>query len=242
LLDSLAGAGRVAVEVESKGKRSNVVEVVLLPDSGQGPFPNDRENETRSREIAAVAWVPNTSLVLVADENDDVVRVVDVVQRRVVRTIVLPTGASPVAVAVNAAGAFAAVAERERARVAIIDLTTNVVTTEVVVGQGPVSIVIAGNTVLAANQLDNTVSAFNLQTPTPVAAIPVQRAPRDIAVNGAGTRAYVTNQESGSISVIDVAAGAVVVPGVFIAAARTASDKTDEDGDEDSPVTHRRAR
>jgi hypothetical protein len=84
---------------------------VLLPPAGQGEFPNDQANTTRSREIASVAWVPGTSLVLVADQNDDVVRVVEVKAKQVTQVIALSQGANPVGIAVTANGATAVVAE-----------------------------------------------------------------------------------------------------------------------------------
>src|SRR5262249_34205165 len=90
---SLAGAGRVELVVEQNGRRSNSVDVVMLP--AQSVFPDDQPNTVRSREVASVAWVPGTNLALVADENDDVVRVVDLGQRRVTRVIALPDGAQP---------------------------------------------------------------------------------------------------------------------------------------------------
>src|SRR5215467_11865476 len=58
LPDSLAGAGRVPVVLTQNGHASNTVQVVLLPSGGQGEFDDDKENTTRSREIAAVAWIP----------------------------------------------------------------------------------------------------------------------------------------------------------------------------------------
>ena len=204
LLDSLAGAGRVSVVVESGGKLSNAVEIVLLPNAGQTVFPSDQENETRSREISDLAWVPGTSLVLVTDENDDVVRVADVKAKSIVRTIVLASGANPVAVAVNAAGTRAVVCERDLAKVAILDLTANTVMGEVAVGHGPVAAAITGNTVVVANQEDDTVSIFTLGSSAAAVTVPVQHAPRGVAADAAGLRAYVTNQDSATISVIEL--------------------------------------
>ena len=131
LPDSLAGAGRVPVVLSQNGVASNTVQVVLLPPAGQGPFANDDENKTRSREIASVVWVPGTSLVLVADENDDVVRVIDVKTKLVTQVIALPEGANPVGMAVTANGATALVAESGTGKVAVINLSTFMVTTEI---------------------------------------------------------------------------------------------------------------
>jgi hypothetical protein len=85
LPDSLAGAGRVPVLLAPNGVASNTVQVVLLPPQGQAEFPGDQDNTTLSRELANVAWVPGTSLVLVNDQNDDVVRIVDVKAKQVMQ-------------------------------------------------------------------------------------------------------------------------------------------------------------
>jgi uncharacterized protein (TIGR03437 family) len=74
LPDSLAGAGRVPILVTSAGHSSNTVQVVLLPPATSKQFSNDKDNQTRSRELASLAYIPGTSLVLSSDENDDVVR------------------------------------------------------------------------------------------------------------------------------------------------------------------------
>ena len=83
---TLAGAGRVSVALTSNGQVSNTVELVVLPPGGNG-------NGTRSRELSTIAYVPGGSLVLVTDENDDVVRVVDVSAQKVTQVITLPEGA-----------------------------------------------------------------------------------------------------------------------------------------------------
>jgi YVTN family beta-propeller protein len=106
------------------------VQVVLLPPANATQFPGDQENQTRSRELASLAYVPGTSLVLSADENDDVVRVIDVSSRQVTRVIALAKGANPDGIAVNAAGTLAVVAEAGRGKAAIIDLKTFAVITE----------------------------------------------------------------------------------------------------------------
>ena len=125
LLPQLAGAGRMSLMITTGagGRTTNVVEITILPSPGQGPFAPDVENQSRSRELAAIAWVPGTSLALLTDENDDVVRVIDIKARKVTKTIALPAGAEPVAVAADSAGKTAMVVERGRSKVAILDLT-----------------------------------------------------------------------------------------------------------------------
>ena len=206
---SLQGAGRVPLTVTAAGRTSNVVEIVILPAKGQGQFSHENENETRSRELSAIASIPGTSLALVTDENDDVIRQIDIVARRVTRTIALPANAEPVAIAVTSSGNLAVVAERGRAKVALIDLTTLTVKSEVAVGPGPVSVSISGTRAFVANGNGATMTIVDLTTATVVRTVTVGAGPRGIALDAAG-RAYVTNQNAGTISVVDIATGNVV--------------------------------
>jgi uncharacterized protein (TIGR03437 family) len=201
LTPALAGAGRVEVAVTSGGQTSNIVEVVILPSPGQGLLPPSVENQSRSREIASIAYLPSTGQALVADENDDVVRLVDIKQRKVVRTIALPEGAQPVALAVTN---VALVAERRRGKIAVIDLETYLVTSEVTVGSGPCSIALTASSALVVNQDSDTVSVIDLASYS-VTNINVGRGPRGIAFDNEGNKAYVTNEDDGTLSVINLA-------------------------------------
>jgi uncharacterized protein (TIGR03437 family) len=213
LLAQLAGAGRVSLMIATAGgKTTNVVEIVIPPSPGQGPFAPDRENQSRDRELAAIAWVPGTSLALLTDENDDVVRVIDVKSRKVTRTITLPEGAEPVAVAVDSAGKMAVVAQRGRNKVALLDLTAFTVSGEVSLNfgartaSGPAAIAILSNAALVLNSDTDNVSIVNLTTRTVMGLVDVGRAPRGIGGDIAGNQAlaYVTDQNDGTVSVIDV--------------------------------------
>lgn len=206
LPDSLSGAGRVEVVLQSGAQVSNAVEIVLVPKQGQGPFQNDQENQTRSRELASIASVPGTSLALVTDENDDVVRVIDVAQRKVTHTVVLPAGAEPVGVAVNATGSLAVIAERNRSKVAIVDLSTFMVLAEVATGLGPVSVAIAGNDAVVVNGDADTVTVVDIVARTALKTLTVGRGPRGVAADADHMKAYVTNEDDGTVSVIDLAA------------------------------------
>jgi uncharacterized protein (TIGR03437 family) len=203
LTPALAGAGRVEVAVTSGGKTSNIVEVVILPSPGQGAYSPVAENQSRSREIAGIAYVPHTNLALLTDENDDVIRVIDIRQQVVTRTITLPEGAQPVALAVNDPGMVAVVAERNRGKVAILDIPDGVVSAEIAVGSGPSSVAIAGTVALVANQDSDTVSLIDLNS-MQVTTIAVGRGPRGVAADTNTSKVYVTNQDDGTISVIDL--------------------------------------
>jgi uncharacterized protein (TIGR03437 family) len=203
LTPTLAGAGRVEVAVTAGGQTSNVVEVVILPEPGQGSFPPQEQNRARSRELASLAWIPGTSTALIADENDDVVRLLDVKQKQVTKVITLPQGASPVAVAVNAAGTLAVVAERGRASAAVIDLGSDTVKAEVGVQGGPSAVAIAGKLAAVVNQDSDSVSVVDLTT-SAVTNVGVGRGPRGIAVDATANKAYVTNEDDGTLSVVDL--------------------------------------
>ncbi len=205
---SLDGAGRIEVVVEQAGRRSNAVEVVVLPSqlvSGAAPQPNT----IRSRELASVAWVPGTSLALVADENDDVVRVVDLSQRRVTRVIALPDGAQPAGIGVHSSGTLAVVAERGRGAVIALDLTTFTAINEYKTGLGASAVAVAGDQAIIANSDDDTVSFFSFRAGLGISAlqvlakVPVGRAPRAVAVDS--LHAYVANESAGTITVLDLA-------------------------------------
>ena len=204
LPDSLAGAGRVPIVLTQGGVPSNTVQVVLLPPTGQGAFSDDADNTTRSREIASVAWVPNSSLVLVADQNDDVVRVIDVKAKQVTHVIALPDGANPVGIAVTLNGATAVVAESGTGKAAILNLTTFMVTTEIATGPGPQNVGISGTQAVVVNGDNDTVSIINLATNTLQKTLTIGHQPEGLAIDAGANRAYVVNENDGSISIIDL--------------------------------------
>ncbi len=208
---SLAGAGRVEMTVtDPSGKTSNVVEVVILPSPGQGAFPTTAEDTARNREAANVTWIPGTSTVIVADEADDVLRIVDIVKSKTLTTIVLPEGAHPNAIAVTPDGLTAVVTERSRSRVALVDLVKLTVTQEVVTGSGPSAVGIYNGTAAVVNQDSDSVSLVTIKTGGVRLTVPVKRGPRSIAIDQATGTAYVVNQDAGSISVINLANGLIV--------------------------------
>jgi uncharacterized protein (TIGR03437 family) len=218
---TLAGAGRVPVTVRTGTALSNVVEIVLLPAKGKGEFEDEADDRDRSRELSAITYIPVSSFALVADENDDVVRQIDLLQKKVVRVISLASNAEPSSIAVNAAGTLAVVAERGRAKVAIIDLSTFAVTAEIAVGAGPVGIAISGNLAVVVNGDSNSVTVVDFVAKTVVATIPVGLGARAVAI-GAANLAYVTNQSAGTISVIDLGT-AKVINTISLGAARPAA-------------------
>jgi uncharacterized protein (TIGR03437 family) len=209
LPDSLAGAGRVPVVATVNGHASNTVEVVLLPPATAKQFSNDQENETRSRELAALATIPNTSLALSTDQNDDVVRVIDLRAKTVAHVIALPRGANPVGVSVTADGAFAVVAESGTGKVAIVDLKTFTVKSEIAAGEGASSVAVVGTQAVVVNRDADTVTIVDLTAATAQKTLTVGRGPANVAADAATHTAYVTNENEGSISVINLGTLAV---------------------------------
>lgn len=207
---SLAGAGRVPVVLTSGGKTSNTVQVVMLPLKGQGPFAKDEDQGKRSRELASIAYIPNTTSVLSADENDDVVRVIDIVQKKVTQVITLPQGSGPSAVAVNAAGTIAVVTEKDAGEAAILDLTHFTVLAQVSTGHGPLGVGIGNTVAVVTNDDDDTVSFLDLTKNAVIGKpLPVGHGPEAVAVDAAANLAYVVNENDGSVSVIDLTKFAV---------------------------------
>jgi uncharacterized protein (TIGR03437 family) len=205
LPDSLAGAGRVPVVATVNGHASNTVEIVLLPPAASKQFSNDQDNHTRSRELASLATVPNTSLALSTDQNDDVVRVIDLSTKTVAHVIALPQGANPVGIAVTADGALAVVAESGRAKVAVLDLKAFAVKTEIAAGQGASSVAIAGTQAIVVNRDEDTVTVVDLTAGAAQKTLPVGRGPMSVAADATTKMAYVTNENDGTISVVNLA-------------------------------------
>ena len=201
---SVAGSGRVPVVLTVNGQVSNTVQVVLLPPASSQEFPGDQANKTRSRELANLAYVPGTSLVLSTDENDDVVRVIDVAGKKVAQVITLPQGAAPSGIAVNAAGTLAVVAETGRGKAAILDLAKFTVVTEIATGGGAEGVAIAGTQAVVVNQDADSVSIIDLASSAVQKTLSVGRGPAGVAADATAHTAYVTNEDDGTISVIDL--------------------------------------
>jgi uncharacterized protein (TIGR03437 family) len=199
LAPELAGAGRVEVVVEQSGRPSNATDIVILPD--RGVFPSDRPNQTRSRELAAIAWVPGTGLALVADENDDVVRVVDLSLKRVTRVIALPDGARPMALGVWGTGTLALVAQYGRDSLALLDLITYSVAAEYPVGRGPSAIAVSQDQAVVICSGSDEAHFFDFRPRQITGNAATGRLPRGVAADR--QRVYVTNQSDGTITALD---------------------------------------
>ncbi len=197
LVSQLAGAGTVPVVVTAAGQTSNVVDVTILPNSGQGTTQT-------VHQLSGVVVIPNKGLGLIADSTDDVVQVVNTSTKNVVSTIRLPQGAQPGRIAVSSDGSLAVVVEHKQNAVAFLNLSTFQVLGQANVGHGPVSVTIVDTRAFVVNQDSDNVTVLDLASFVVLSSIPVGRAPSSISVDTARNRLLVTNSGSGTISVIDL--------------------------------------
>lgn len=127
----------------------------------------------------------------------------------------------PYSIAINPAGTYAYVTNREDVTVSVIDLSTDTVTTPVTVGVEPYGVAInrAGTFAYVVNAGGesnvgaDTVSVIDLATNTLKTGagypISVGDRPWALAINPAGTLAYVVNNTDNTVSVIDLATDTV---------------------------------
>lgn len=197
LPDFLAGAGRVAVVLTVNGQTSNTVQVVMLPPTGAGPFASDEDHGNRSRELSSLAYIPNTSLALSADENDGVVRVIDISLKKVTQVITLRDGAAPSAVAVDSTGNIA-VGRGERSR------ESGGSQSHRSHEGGSSAALVYNSNVYFAYQAGGSVSVLAVNTTTPIITIKVDLGARALAVDVKDNLLVVSNEGSGTLAVVDL--------------------------------------
>lgn len=206
----VAGVGRVPVTVTSDGQTSNVTFMTILPANammqgmpGWGSGMMVGENAPRGHEAGALAFNPANNTALVADENDDVVRVISIDSQATTATITLPQGSRAHDIAVNSTGTMAAVILSSKASVALIDLTQNKALAVIGTGNYPSQAVFSGSNLLVTNGASGTVSVIDTTTGTITRTVTVGFGPGGIDANG--TVAVVANLQAGSLSVINLA-------------------------------------
>jgi uncharacterized protein (TIGR03437 family) len=215
----MAGVGRAPVMVSSNGVSSNVTFMHLLPTTammqgmpgwGQGMMVG--ENMMRGHEMSSMAFSASNNTALVADENDDVVRIISLASGSTTATITLPSGSQAHAIAVNAAGNLAAVGLSAKAAVALIDLTQNKVVSTIGTGYYPSRLAFAGSTLLVTNSASATVSVIDTSSRTVIQTVNVGLGASGMAV--AGNTAVVANMQAGSVSIINLTNYSVATVGL----------------------------
>jgi YVTN family beta-propeller protein len=117
----------------------------------------------------------------------------------------IPTGVSPVGVAVNGATNRIYVTNLASNSVTVIDGNTRTALATIPVGTVPEQAAVNSQTnrIYVTNYGSNSVSVIDGETNTVIATIPVGHSPDGIAANPNTNRIYVTNYGSNSVSVID---------------------------------------
>ena len=209
LPSGMAGVGRAPVTVTSNGQVSNVTFMHVLPTAsmmqgmpGWGSGMGISENMARGHEMSSMAFNAANATALVADENDDVVRVISLASNFTTATITLPSGSQAHAIAVNAAGTMAAVGLSAKASIALIDLSQNKVLAVVGTGSYPSRMAFSGLNLLVTNAGSGTVSVIDTSSKTVAQTINVGLGASGIAV--AGNTAVVANMQAGSISIVNL--------------------------------------
>ena len=152
------------------------------------------------------------NVALCANAGQANVSLLDRRARRV--TAVLPTGASPRAVAIDAAARRAYVAVAEDDEVQVVDLASGATLARVHLAPGDrpwdLALPAGGRSLVVANSGSNTVSFVDLATLTEAQRVPTGDAPSTLLADRAGRRAYVLDRRGNAITVVDLANRAVV--------------------------------
>ncbi|MBK7717259.1 MAG: beta-propeller fold lactonase family protein [Gemmatimonadetes bacterium] len=137
----------------------------------------------------------------------DGVAIVDVATRTTIKTI--PAGSDPEEFDLSADGTRLFVSNEDADSASIVDLASGRPVANVKVGDEPEGVTVApdGKTVWVTGETDHDITGFDAATGAIVARIDVlgQR-PRSIGFLPDGSRAYVTNEMSGTVSVVDMVA------------------------------------
>jgi uncharacterized protein (TIGR03437 family) len=204
-----AGAGRVPVMATSGGRNSNVTFMHVLPTTammqgmpGWTSGMSLASNMPRGHEMAAMAVNPASNSVLIADENDDVVRVISLATGQTTATIPIPNGAHANAIAVNGAGSLAAATLSSLASVALIDLSQNKMIAAIGTGYYPSGLTFSGTNLLVANGGSANVSVIDTLSLAVTRTLSAGFGASAIAAQG--STAVVANMQAGSVSLLDL--------------------------------------
>ncbi len=207
------------VAVNPAGTRAYVANVLSSTVSVIDTAANTVAATIPVLDPTAVAFNPSGTRAYVTNLSSNTVSVINALTNDVVASIAV--GNLPLDVAVNPAGTRAYVTNRESETVSVIDTATNTVLATIPVHDRPTGVAVnrSGTRAYVTNEIivsgearleiTGAISVIDTATNTVVATILVGSKPQGVAVNLAGTRAYVT-KEDGKVSVIDTATNTVI--------------------------------
>jgi PQQ-dependent catabolism-associated beta-propeller protein len=138
-----------------------------------------------------------------ADRSADGIGVVDLVERKLLRT--LPSGQDPESFDLSRDGKTLYVSNEETAELSVLDLGSGKILQKVPVGKEPEGVTVRpdGKLVYVTSEQESKVTAIDTATFAVVADIPVGMRPRAIVFTKDGNAGFVSNEFGGTLSVFD---------------------------------------
>src|SRR6478736_3561584 len=138
-----------------------------------------------------------------ADRSADGIGVVDLVERKLIRT--LPSGQDPESFDLSKDGKTLFVSNEETAELTVLDLESGNIARRVPVGKEPegVSVRPDGKVVYVTSEQDSKVTAIDTTTFAVVGEIEAGKRPRALAFTKDGTLAFVSNEFGGTLTAFD---------------------------------------
>lgn len=157
---------------------------------------------------SGVAVTPDGATILTADRDSGQVSIFDAVTRSRLATV--PVGERPFGVTIDGAGRLAYTANVGSDDVSVIDIAAGRAVASIPVGMRPYAVALANGRGFVTNSYGDSVSVFDIASRAPLATVEVGEYPEGIDANRDGTRVYVANWMSDTLSVIDTETLAVV--------------------------------
>jgi PQQ-dependent catabolism-associated beta-propeller protein len=138
-----------------------------------------------------------------ADRSADGIGVVDLLERKLVRT--LPSGQDPESFDLSKDGKTLYVSNEETAELSVLDLESGKIVRRVPVGKEPegVSVRPDGKAVYVTSEQDTKVTAIDTSTFAVLAEIPTGMRPRAVAFSKDGSIAFISNEFGGTLTAFD---------------------------------------
>ncbi len=150
---------------------------------------------------SGLAVTPDGQRLLSADRDSHQVSVIDLGSSEVVGTV--PVGIRPFGVTIDAAGRLAYTANVGSNDVSVIDLATLKVIASVKVGERPYAVALTKGRAFVTNSYGDSVSVFDTATRAPVGLLDTGEYPEGIMASEDGSRIYVANWFSNTLSIVD---------------------------------------